>query len=41
MVCKILGDGKLEHIIQTMEDKVVNVNICAADKHVPETDRFI
>jgi len=37
----ILGDGQFKHIQQIIEGKVISMNICAANKQVPEIERYI
>ena len=32
----ILEDGRFSHIHKLIKEKSINMNICAADKHVPE-----
>jgi len=37
----ILEDGQFKHIQQIIEGKGISMNICAANKHVPEIERYI
>jgi len=37
----ILGDGQFQHIQQDIQQKVVILNICSANEHVPEIERYI
>ena len=41
MVGTILRDKQFKQIHQTLKDKGVSLNICAANKHVPEIERYI
>jgi len=36
-----LGDGQFKHIQQIIEEKGISMNICAANEHVPEVERYI
>ena len=37
----ILADGQFKHIQQIIEQKGIMLNICAANEHVPEIERYI
>jgi len=37
----ILGDGQFQHIQQEIQQKGVILNICSANEHVPEIERYI
>jgi len=37
----ILADGQFQHIQQIIEQKGIRLNICAANEHVPEIERYI
>jgi len=37
----ILADGQFRHIQQLVEQKGIVLNICTANKHVPEIERYI
>jgi len=37
----ILGDGQFQHIQQIIQQKGVILNICSANEHVPEIERYI
>jgi len=36
-----LRDGQFKHIKQLIQEKGVSMNICAANEHVPEIERYI
>ena len=35
----LLGDGKFKHIQKLIEDKGINMNICASDENLLEIER--
>ena len=37
----ILGDGQFQHIQQEIQQKGVILNICSANEHIPEIERYI
>jgi len=37
----ILGDGQFKHVQQIIKQKGISMNICMANKHVPEIERYI
>jgi len=37
----ILGDWQFQHIQQIIQQKGVILNICSANEHVPEIERYI
>ena len=37
----ILGDGQFKHIQQIIKGNGISMNICTANNHVPEIERYI